>query len=520
MAKLHALIQTPPPPRGEAEQQISELRDYLYTVVEELGYLLTHLEAENIDDGIWERIQQMLPKPYAGLPPMDGDASSGTSAEYARGNHRHPTDTSLVSKEQKINGHALSGDVTVTKGDVGLGDVANERQYSAQNPPPLPTPGAIGAIPTTAKGAAGGVAELDSGGRVPSSQLPSYVDDVLEYPTDADFPSTGETGKIYVAEDTNVTYRWSGSAYVEISASLALGETSSTAYRGDRGKIAYDHSQTEGNPHGTTAAEVGARPDDWTPSKSDIGLGNVENERQYSALNPPPIPDAEDIPYDNTGSGLTASDVQAALDELAGGGGGGGPSPSDANPLMDGTAAPGTSMTYSRSDHVHPADTNMQDKITANGILKGDGLGGVSAATAGTDYQAPLTAGTDYATPGMIPTVPGASSASPEMDGTASAGSSTSWSRGDHIHPKDTSKADLASEIVKVSIASFNSLPKTVSNAAIKSGHEVVGYHMSNQAAMASAWTWTTANGSLTISGTINGSTTLTVYLGLVGTTV
>lgn len=165
-------------------------------------------------------------------------------------------------------------------------------------------------------------------------------------------------------------------------------------------------------------------------------------------------------------------------------------------------------------------DIGAQPTITANGILKGDGLGGVSAATAGTDYQAPLTAGTDYATPGMIPTVPGASSASPEMDGTASAGSSTSWSRGDHIHPKDTSKADLASEIVKVSIASFSSLPKTVSNAAIKAGHEVVGYHMSNQYAMAGAWTWTTANGSLTISGTINGSTTLTVYLGFVGTSV
>ena len=64
-----------------------------------------------------------------------------------------------------------------------------------------------------------------------------------------------------MAKDTNLTYRWSGSQYVEISASLALGETSSTAYRGDRGKTAYDHSQiTSGNPHGTTANDVGAAP--------------------------------------------------------------------------------------------------------------------------------------------------------------------------------------------------------------------------------------------------------------------
>ena len=88
-------------------------------------------------------------------------------------------------------------------------------------------------------------AELDVNGKVLSSQLPSYVDDVLEYVNMAAFPATGETGKIYIAQDSNKTYRWSGTAYVEISASLALGETSSTAYRGDRGKMAYDHSQTE-----------------------------------------------------------------------------------------------------------------------------------------------------------------------------------------------------------------------------------------------------------------------------------
>lgn len=116
-------------------------------------------------------------------------------------------------------------------------------------------------IPTSQKGAASGVAELDSTGRVPSSQLPSYVDDVMEYNTLSSFPPTGEDGKVYIAEDTNLQYRWSGTQYVEISPSLALGETSSTAYRGDRGKTAYDHSQiTTGNPHGTTAADVGAVP--------------------------------------------------------------------------------------------------------------------------------------------------------------------------------------------------------------------------------------------------------------------
>ena len=91
-------------------------------------------------------------------------------------------------------------------------------------------------------GAANGIAELDANGKVPSSQLPAYVDDVVEYDSRTAFPSTGTSGIIYIAKDTNKTYRWSGTTYVVISESLALGETESTAYRGDRGKAAYDHA--------------------------------------------------------------------------------------------------------------------------------------------------------------------------------------------------------------------------------------------------------------------------------------
>lgn len=68
-------------------------------------------------------------------------------------------------------------------------------------------------------GAANGLAQLDSSGKVPASQLPSYVDDVLEFASLAAFPGAGEQGKIYVALDTGEQYRWSGSAYVVISPS-------------------------------------------------------------------------------------------------------------------------------------------------------------------------------------------------------------------------------------------------------------------------------------------------------------
>lgn len=90
------------------------------------------------------------------------------------------------------------------------------------------------------KGVANGIATLDQNGLVPSSQLPSYVDVVIEVSTFSALPDTGESGKIYITQDTNLTYRWSGTAYVEISQSLALGETSSTAYAGDKGKATTD----------------------------------------------------------------------------------------------------------------------------------------------------------------------------------------------------------------------------------------------------------------------------------------
>lgn len=104
-------------------------------------------------------------------------------------------------------------------------------------------------------------------GLIPASQLPSYVDDVLEGTVSGDFSAftltgessacTPETGKIYVDTAKNITYRWSGSIYVPVGSDLALGETESTAYRGDRGKAAYDHISKQDNPHSVTAAQIG-----------------------------------------------------------------------------------------------------------------------------------------------------------------------------------------------------------------------------------------------------------------------
>ena len=156
-------------------------------------------------------------------------------------------------------------------------------------------------IDKTAIGQADGVAGLDSQGRVPASQLPSYVDDVLEgtlrdattFIGPDGTPYGPESGKIYIDTTTNKEYRWSGSQYAVISESLALGETASTAYRGDRGKAAYDHAQIKdgSNPHRTTFASLpdkpAALPADGGNADTVGGLGKGEfarvNEAAYTS---------------------------------------------------------------------------------------------------------------------------------------------------------------------------------------------------------------------------------------------
>ena len=199
---------------------------------------------------------------------------------------------------------ATSGDATsnqVVKGnDSRLSDsrpASDVSEWAKAATKPEYTASEVGAIPATEKaaingvatlgadgkvpasqlptGGADGLATLDENGKVPSSQLPSYVDDVIEgyYDSTTDRfyeESTFTTviapvaGKSWVDIPANKSYRWTGTVYVRVDEGVQLGETSNSAYRGDRGKDAYDHSQlTSGNPHNVTA--------------SDVGLGNVDN---------------------------------------------------------------------------------------------------------------------------------------------------------------------------------------------------------------------------------------------------
>ena len=148
------------------------------------------------------------------------------------------------------------------------------------------------------KGAANGYASLDVSGLVPAAQLPSYVDDVLEYDNLAAFPGTGTTGKIYVAIDTGKVYRWSGSAYIEISPSpgstdsvtegstnlyftnararSAISVTGSLSYNSSTGVISYTQTAVEAFPVGSVFLSVSAtRSEEHTSELQSLALSRM-----------------------------------------------------------------------------------------------------------------------------------------------------------------------------------------------------------------------------------------------------
>ncbi len=271
---------------------------------------------------------------------------------------------------------------SVTKSQVGLGNVENKSSATIRGElTSANVTGALGYTPVNSAklGAANGVATLDSTGKVPSSQLPSFVDDVKEgYLYEGEFvneePSAAshtvipaEADKIYVDKATNKTYRWSGSAYVEISASLALGETSSTAYRGDRGKTAYAHA-TDSNRLTTAKSEglykVAVSAEGHVKSvtavaKSDItALGIPGSNTTYSA---------------GTGLSLSGTTFNHGSSITAG----------SATPTEGSGASAGTvnlpSVTYNGTGHITAKGTKKLEVLIDEGAgaddLPGEGVG-------------------------------------------------------------------------------------------------------------------------------------------------
>ena len=277
-----------------------------------------------------------VPSAYTSNPTMDGTASPGSSGAWARGDHVHPSDTSRIA--------------------------------------------------ATEKGAANGIASLDSTGKVPSSQLPAI-------PTTAAGVSYDNTASGLVADDVQEAIdelaAGVGGGGVDPETIAPVEETTTAAGAHPLGSIFYlngvlyralsdiaiggtINTASGGNATQTTVAQNFKRTVTLTSAQySQLSAAEKAADIVYIITDDNAI-SADDVDYNNIASGLTATNVQDAIDEVYG------DIPSQ------------------------PSDIGAQDEITASGILKGDGQGGVSAAVAGTDYQAPLTAGTDYATPAQL----------------------------------------------------------------------------------------------------------------------
>lgn len=322
-----------------------------------------------------------------GTDPVTGDAvhsyASGAIAQTAANKTAIATlngnDTTAGSVAKKIKDAIAALDVTDTavanKFVTAVSETDGKISVSRATPAIADVSGLTAALnkklETSLKGAASGLAELDANGKVPAAQLPSYVDDVIEaYKSGADFYEdsahtaakkiTGETGKIYVDLHTNVTYRWSGTAYVEISASLALGETSSTAFAGDKGKVAYTHSQAA---HARTDATATAA----STTNGNIKINGSETKVYTHPAYTPKDSGLYKITVDASGHvSATAAVAKADLTGIIGNFGAASASAAGSTGLVP-APAKGDQAKFLRADGkwIVPTDTNTDTKNTA-----------------------------------------------------------------------------------------------------------------------------------------------------------
>ncbi len=186
-----------------------------------------------------------------------------------------------------LGGVKSGGDVTINNGVIEIKD--NSHSHTTSTITDLENV-LSNYVKNSEKGSINGIATLGEDGKLLANQIPGSVDEILEFAGIDNFPAIGETGKLYVDTISNKTYRWSGSQYSIVSDSIALGETATTAYRGDFGKVAYDHSQSTGNPHATKYNELKNIPETFTPkahyhkSNEINSLTNYTKAEEYTSI--------------------------------------------------------------------------------------------------------------------------------------------------------------------------------------------------------------------------------------------
>lgn len=514
-------------PYGHADAVFDRNGKKVGTRLDELESSVSNIEGNQVQSD-WnttdaEDISFIKNKPVNATQEVGGFMSATDKIKLdgvASGANKTVVDSSLNSTstnpvQNKVINSALSGKVPMTRTINGKA-LSSNISLSASD---------VGAIPTSQKGAASGVAELDSTGKVPSTQLPSYVDDVLEFNNRAAFPETGETGKIYIAKDTNKTYRWSGSTYVEIASGLALGETSSTAYRGDYGKIAYEHSL---KAHAPSNAEANVQSD-WSVSdtSSDAYIKNKPTSMPANGGNADTVNNhsvQSDVPANAVFTDTKPVAMKGATSSAAGSAGYV-PAPSagaQAKYLRgDGTwqeppsaslPALGVTATATELNYMDGVTSNVQTQLNGKANLShthnyaGSSSAGGAANSVKSSLIIKLNGGTTEGTNmvtfngetaktiNVTPSAIGAAATShgthvsygsdnPKANGTASAGTATTVSRSDHVHPLQTTVSGNAGSATKLATA------RTIDGVSFNGSANIIHYGTCSTAAATAAKT-------------------------------
>lgn len=303
--------------------------------------------------------------------------------------------------------HATGGTDALTAADIGAATAAQGAKADTAVQPAGLTKTAVGLenvdntsdankpISTATAAALAGKADLDGTGKVPSAQLPGFVDDVLEFANVAEFPATGETGKLYISLATNRQYRWSGSIYVEINSSPgstdAVPEGSVNLYfTAGRGEVAaaswWAGSEAKTKLDGiASGAEVNVNAD-WNASSGDAQILNKPTLGSAAAAATTDFaPAAQGVTNGNSHNHDGGDGAQIAYNTLSG-------LPtifalSDATPQAPGTAAAGTSSSASRADHVHALPAVVSSSTA--GLVPATGGGTINFLRADGTFAAP-----------------------------------------------------------------------------------------------------------------------------------
>lgn len=303
-------------------------------------------------------------------------------------------------------------------------------------------------------------ATLDGTGKVPASQLPSFVDDVIEAASLAGFPATGEAGKIYVALDTNKVYRWSGSAYVEISSAatadtaLSLAVARTIALAGVvTGSVAFDGSANvsittssstlapkaspalTGTPTAPTATSGTNTKQLATTAFVQEAVGGILSKAVTSAdvtltdaeaSNPVIVVTGALTGNRNLIIPVTAKRIYAVYNNTTG----------SYTLTIKTPSGTGVGVAQGKRNLVYADGTNIVDAFNDFESIALTGAPTAPTAAANTNT-------TQVATTAFV--IGQAGTATPVVDGAAAVGTSTKFAREDHKHPTDTTRAPLAS---------------------------------------------------------------------------